>query len=237
MNSTEKVLSLILIVMIILFIGISIYPKLHSIVDKILNLDKPQEILSKPSINEFKKITVDYEKCLSSQKNKCLCDINIVLFPERYLLAYEQSRLDFSMVKKEYATRFSMDSFVETYNNIKNLKDLNLNMVSNSGFMGSGATIGSSYKNFNGNINCYVGYTNKNTNIKNLDTTSFLLLDSLGQAIITEKLFGDIAKISRSHNFINKKPTFYKEGNNICFVLEDKLSKDGIDYINKLQKC
>jgi len=205
----KTIVEAIIIIIVITFL-IILPTKGWAGIKYILNWDiEEQNIqLSQDMMDKSKEIFSSYDNCFNSKKNNCLCDINLQLFPEGYLLMYENVRLDFSKIKESF-----MDGF---------------------GFTRPGSTIGSSYQFFTGkNINCYVEYDSSTglINTKSIGKTSYLLLYALTGIVTTE------GAQTTSHSFLNNKPTFYKFKNEICFVLEDKLVKKGQDYINNLPKC
>ncbi|MDD5650569.1 MAG: hypothetical protein PHF86_09170 [Candidatus Nanoarchaeia archaeon] len=208
--ATKTIVELALVILVIAFL-IWVPTKGWPIVKTILNMNPEQETISSIPVeisNKFPEITNSYEKCFNSSKKECLCNIDLMTFPDRYVLEYSNIRISLTRVKEEYSKAF----------------DILSNADSTIGSVGS--------KIFSGkNINCYITY-NKNLVINNIADYSYLFLASYPKTI----LFKEPSK-TEAHYFVNKQPTFYKEGNNICFVLEDKLSKDGRDYINKLSQC
>lgn len=222
----KKIIVETIIVLIVVFVVILIPTKGWSIVNYIMNMDKvPETMANTPQqvIDKTNEIFTNYENCFGSKDNNCLCDISFIAFPERYVLVYYDTRLIFTKIKEEFYSK--SESFITKIKEIKS---------DSKYYMETEATTGSEYyKEFQKkDINCYVTYSNKAISIKNPDGNSYLLLESPSNVVFKLPNSDPV-----TYTFLNKKPTFYKKDNNICFVLEDQLSKEGINYINKLPKC
>lgn len=207
---TKTIVEAIIIIIVVAFL-IILPTKGWSIVQYIMNWDV-EETIQAPSIeisNKFENIKSDYNNCFASTKNNCLCNIQIQTFPEGYFVTYDKEIIDFRKVYDKYKKGFD---FIPLENSI-GFKD---------------------YQSFTGkNINCYAEYDLSIgiINTKTFSKTSYLLLYAPTGIVTTE------GTSTESHLFLNNIPTFYKFKNEICFVLEDKLTKEGQAYISKLPKC
>lgn len=199
---------------IIIFSGV-ILGKGWGPVKYILNYGEEEVVKDVPDAiaNEFYNITAGYEKCFNSKDDNCLCNVKILLFPKGYNLLYTKRIIE--IVKGEVLTgpikRYDFD--------------------------------------INKNINCYVRYDNT-LKIEYIQDPSYLPLDTSEKKVLIKKPKGAWSKFVHSlggqkegledyyeYPFLDNKLQFYKQENNICFVLKDELSSEGQAYIKVLAKC
>lgn len=214
-------------IIIIVVVGFLIFlpSKGYTAVKYILNYGEEGVVKDTPEgvSGEFQNIISDFEAYANSNDNNCLVDIKLLRFPS------------------DYSLTFISPNIIEITNPTRKMivKD-------NRQFLKKGI------------VNCYL-YDN-GLKIKNVDGASYLPLDLIPFRII-KKSQGDSMLLSAKYDrpnsqdelisflfknnlkdmfdyfFLEDKYLFYKQDNNICFILESTLTKEGQEYIKTLNKC
>ena len=228
MDTTEKVISAIIIFIVVAIILFYPLNKGWATVKSILGYGEPVIVKNTPAdiSKAFQDIVSQYQACFNSKEDNCLCDIGSLKFPPGYYISYINNHF----IELNKIAEGNVQTSVS-----KNERSNNINLPAEK------------------NVYCYISYDNGQVKINspsdlnkdtNINPVYLLLNESIPEVMIRTYLTvpGHLAlKYNfvgyKDYHFLNDNTIFFKQGNNICFILKEKLSSDGQDYINKLSKC